>query len=168
MTSKVKMGLFFGSAMAVVYVLENILFDKNLTTTGILKSVIAGLVAGIVAGFLFAWLMGLFMKSKFLKNTTKIEISPGETMVFQTLASHFRGIEAVGGKLYLTDKRLIFKSHKLNIQNHELIINLSSIIHVSKAKSLGLISNRLIIQTSPKEKEKFVVEKLDEWIAHLK
>jgi len=46
------------------------------------------------------------------------------------------GAEAVGGKLFLTNRRLVFKSHKLNIQNHELSIHLIDIANVGRYKKL--------------------------------
>lgn len=34
-------------------------------------------------------------------------------------ANYFRGIEAVGGKIYFYEDRLVFKSHLFNIQRGE-------------------------------------------------
>jgi hypothetical protein len=88
-------------------------------------------------------------------------------MIFQTSANHFKGIEAVGGKLYLTNKNLIFKSHKLNIQNHELIIKLSDIKEIKRFRLMGLTDNGLSIHIHENRKEKFVVEKIEEWLLYL-
>ncbi len=76
-------------------------------------------------------------------------------------------MEGVGGRLYLTNKRLVFKSHKLNIQNHQLSINLIDVIGFNKYKTLGIINNGLSIQTAQNTTEKFVVEQADEWINKL-
>lgn len=40
-------------------------------------------------------------------------IEPGETVVWTRLANHSLGARAVGGKLYLTDRRLLFRPHIL-------------------------------------------------------
>ncbi|MGZ5283455.1 MAG: GRAM domain-containing protein, partial [Bacteroidia bacterium] len=93
---------------------------------------------------------------------------PGENIVFETPANHFKGIEAVGGSLYLTSKRLVFKSHKLNIQNHEFSIDLVEIKSVDRYKSIGLADNGLSIITSKGVTEKFVVEQIEEWVKLLK
>lgn len=169
MNSKVKSGLGFGIVLAVVNIIENLLFKDNPTTKDILISILTGLFAGAIAGFLFGWLMGKFESSKFVNKATKIELDTDEKLIFQTSANHFKGIEPVGGKLYLTDKRLIFKSHKLNIQNHELTINLSDITEVQKNKTLRLINNGLVIKTTQRMTEKFVVDldEVDKWLSEL-
>lgn len=68
----------------------------------------------------------------------------------------------------MTNKRLIFKSHKLNIQNHQLDINLLEINSVDRYNTLGVIDNGLSINTNQNKTEKFVVEQVDEWITQLK
>jgi GRAM domain len=55
-----------------------------------------------------------------------------EVIVKEGFANLQRGLEAVGGLLYLTDRRLIFESHKMNIQTGATIVPLDSIIGVRK------------------------------------
>lgn len=164
MNSKVKAGLSFGVGMAVFFIADNLFKSDNLTTKEIFKSVISGLIAGAISGLLFGWMMGKFSRSKFFSDI-KINLDNDERLIFETPANHFKGIEGVGGKLFLTNKRLVFKSHKLNIQNHELSINFSEIMKVDKYKTPGLINNGLSIQTEKQTTEKFVVEKIDEWLS---
>jgi hypothetical protein len=166
MNSKIKTGLIFGIAMTVFFIAENLLTNDHLTTKEIFKAIALGLFAGSISGLLFGWFLGKFSSSKFVRDATKIDISADE-LIFETPANHFKGIEAVGGKLVLTDKRLIFKSHRLNIQNHQLTINLSDVTQVDKYKTLGLVNNGLSIQITRQTTEKFVVEKIDEWLSHL-
>lgn len=90
-----------------------------------------------------------------------------ETIVFETGANHFKGVEAVVGKLYLTNKRLVFKSHKLNIQNHELSIHLSDVKNADRYKALGISNNGLVVTTINHTIEKFVVQQPGEWMEHL-
>ena len=162
-----KPGLFFGTVMATFFIAENLLSKDHLNFRIIIISVISGLIGGAVAGLLFGWLMGLFIKSKFVNDTTKIDVDSDESILFQTGANHFKGIEGVGGKLYLTNKRLVFKSHKLNIQNHLLSICLSDIITVDRYKTLNIVNNGLSVTTNQGIIEKFVVEKIDEWVMQL-
>ena len=166
--NNVRSGLFFGIAMTVFFILQNLLQKNNQTTKEILISVISGIIAGIVSGFLFGWFMRMFRKSKFLDQATRIEVNPGEEILFQTLANHFKGVEGVGGKLYLTSKQVIFKSHKLNIQNHKLSIMLSDIDSATRYKTLGMVDNGLMITTRQNKTEKFVVEEVDRWVQLLK
>jgi hypothetical protein len=165
--AKIKSGLFFGIAMTIFFILQSLLTHSNLTTKDIIISIISGLIGGALAGLLFGWLTGLFANSNRLTKDTKIDTDANETILFDTGANHFKGAEGVGGKLYLTNKRLVFKSHKFNIQNHELSISLSSIEKVDRYKTLGLVNNGLSIQTIDNKIEKFVVQKIDEWLNQL-
>src|SRR5687768_14784748 len=66
-----------------------------------------GLGLGLVAGVLFASLMGAFARQAertdtFAPGGAAPDFLPGERVVHQGLANHFKGIESVGGKLYLT------------------------------------------------------------------
>ncbi len=130
----------------------------------IAKAVVSGVFKGIIFAFLFPWLLGSFRFSPFLDTTMKIALEPGEDIVFQTGANHFKGIEGVGGKLYLTNKRLVFKSHKLNIQNHELSIDLDEIKKVERSKTVGLVDNGLTVTSGDNKMDKFVVENAEEWV----
>jgi len=164
--NRFRAGLSFGIGMTVFFILQNLLTNDNQTSKEIMKSVVSGIIAGLISGFLFGWVMGLFSKSKFVKETTKVDTDPDENIVFQTPANHFKGVEGVGGKLYLTNKRLIFKSHKLNIQNHQLLISLEDINNADRYKTLG-VNNGLSIITKQNMTEKFVVEQVDKWIEKL-
>ena len=45
----------------------------------------------------------------------KTEMVATEILLRKGSANMWRGIEAVGGELYLTSHRLVFESHSLNI-----------------------------------------------------
>lgn len=164
--SKLKAGLSFGVFMAVFIIVKDLLFADILTTKNIVKIIITGILTGGLSGLFFGWITGWFASSKFVKRTTAIEPEPGENILFETGANHFKGSEAVGGRLYLTEKRLIFQSHKLNIQNHQLSIPLSEIQTVDRYKSMGIANNGIKITTGSRT-EKFVVEKPKQWFEKL-
>ena len=107
--SKLKTGLSFGITMTIFFVLKDLLTHDNLTTKQIIISIISGVIGGTITGLLFGWLMGLFANSKFLTKGVKIDNEPDENILFETGANHFKGAEGVGGKLFLTNKRLVFK-----------------------------------------------------------
>src|SRR5215470_6508505 len=73
-----------------------------------------GLVLGLAAGLLFGLMVATFVawqRSRFTREDPGLE---GEHLLKQGPANHFRGLEGVGGWLYLTDKRLLFRSHRFN------------------------------------------------------
>ena len=85
-------------------------------------------------------------------------------LVEKTPANLFKGIEAVGGHLTITDKRLIFNAHKLNIQGGTTEILLTDIVSIGKEKSLKIIPNKMIVNTKDGKSYKFVVYKRDKLI----
>ncbi len=70
-----------------------------------------------------------------------IIFKPGENLVRSTPANMQRGLEAVGGKLYLTDTRIFFSSHKFNFQNGPTEIALEAVesVHPSLTRILGVV-----------------------------
>lgn len=164
---KFKSGLFFGIAMTVFYIVQDLLTHNNPTPKNVAIILASGLIGGALAGLLFGWLMGLFANSNILLKGTMIDTKAGESVLFDTGANHFKGAEGVGGKLYLTNKRLVFKSHRFNIQPHELSINLSDINKVDKFKTLGFVNNGLSLTIINNKTEKFAVQQIDEWVKQL-
>jgi hypothetical protein len=166
MSLKFKRGLFFGIFMAAVFIAEKLLFEDVTSAREIAGTIATGIFSGAIAGFLFSFLMAKFMSSKAVDNSTKIVINENEKIIFETPANHFKSTEGVGGKLYLTNKRLVFKSHKFNIQNHELSIPINNIAKAERYKVLNLVNKGLRIQTTEGVTERFVVDKASEWFTH--
>lgn len=73
----------------------------------------------------------------------------------------------VGGKLALTSKRLIFKSHNLNIQNHSEAIFINDIVEVKASKVKSDDENFLTLQLSNNEIERFVVYHPSQWVQNI-
>src|SRR5208283_3731617 len=124
----------------------------------------SGVVMGMVAGVLFGALMGAF--AGYQKKTFQME-RPSfavEDLVKEGGANHFSNIEAVGGWIYLTDQRLLFKSHSINVQRHELSIPLQNISEAKPCGTFAIIPNGLKIRTIDGKTEKFVVEDRKDWV----
>ncbi len=100
----------------------------------------------------------------------KTALRPNEEMLKSGPANLQRGIETVGGKLYLTNQRLIFESHKFNIQTGETLIALSDIQSIRKCwtKFLNLIPlfpNSLAVHTKQGKEYCFVLWNRKTWAA---
>lgn len=166
--SKIQAGLGFGACMAIIYIIFDLVGTEELTTGSVLISILSGIIGGAVAGLLFPWLAGILLNMNYIKRSIEIKTLADENIVFHTSANHIMGMEGVGGKLYLTNKRLVFKSHNLNIQKHELSIPLEEILQVNRYKSLGIINKGLIVTLSSGKEEKFIVEEASKWMEYLK
>lgn len=161
--NKWKPGLFFGLIMTITFLTWKLITADNLTNATIISIVIISLVGGVVAGLLFGLMTTGLARSRFVKETTKIALMEGEKIEFQSGATHCSGITGAGGKLYLTNKRLYFKSHALNLQTHDLTIFLHDIEQVDRYKSIGVINNGLVVSIKNGTTEKFIVEEASAW-----
>lgn len=91
----------------------------------------------------------------------------GEQTIKEGPANHWRGAEAVGGRLWLTNIRLHFKSHGVNVQVHEVSYPIWEIVSVEKQSTLGIVSNGMTVVLQNGQQERFVVEDRDDWIAKI-
>jgi hypothetical protein len=100
----------------------------------------------------------------------KTELKQGEHIIKQGFANLQKGIETVGGRLYLTNQRLVFEAHTINVQGGTTEIELSNINTTKKCwtKFLGLIPlfpNSLAVFTKTGEEYQFVVFGRGKWAA---
>lgn len=86
-----------------------------------------------------------------------MESMQNEKVYFDVFANLFKGVEAVGGKLKVTDSRLIFKSHSVNIQTGTTEIIMEQIAKVEKRNTLGIVPNGMSIITKDGTEHKFVL-----------
>ncbi len=91
-------------------------------------------------------------------------LEAGESFLMEGPANHFKGLEAVGGVLALSDRALVFRSHSFNIQNHELSLPLSGMDSVRAVNTLMLVPNGLLVFMRDGSRERFVVWKRKDWL----
>jgi hypothetical protein len=166
MRNKVKSGVVFGLSMTFIFLCKDFIGwikGEEFSNKEVLISIFSSLFGGLLSGLLYGWLTDKVLVNSIFTKPPKFNLHTGETIIFQTGANHFKHLEAVGGQLCLTDKRLIFKSHNLNIQNHELTIDLEDIKSIDTFKPLWLTNNGIVIKTDNPTVEKFVVEKREKW-----
>jgi len=138
-------GLLFGTFQAFMYGINT------------------AIILGPTTGLLFGIFMHLFVNSKAVKRQTQIEITDGESIIHSGGANHLKNNEGVGGKLYLLTDKLQFKSHRFNLQNHELVIYIDQIKDIAFYNNLGIVPNGLAISLTDGRQEKFVVSGRQLW-----
>lgn len=99
----------------------------------------------------------------------KTNLSQGEHVIKQGAANLQRGLETVGGKLYLTNERLIFEAHKINFQSNATEIGLEDIDSLAKSwtKFLGklpIMPNSISVYTKENKEYRFVLFGRKAWI----
>jgi hypothetical protein len=103
----------------------------------------------------------------------KTRLRRDEEVIRDAAANLQRGIETVGGWLYLTTERLIFEAHAFNIQAGATIIPLRDVEDIWKTwtKFLGLLPvfpNSLAVSTAKGKTFRFVLGNRDAWISDIR
>lgn len=87
-----------------------------------------------------------------------MDLLPGETIVSDQSANWMKGPLAIGGRLVVTDRRVLFIPYKkFNKSTVPLIIDIQDIANVDYSNSFLFIPNGIIITVVSGEKYKFVV-----------
>lgn len=167
---KLKIGsaVLIGLVFASLLMLMDYLLDEELANP--YKYLFQGTFFGFFMGIGFPFLFKKFEKgisSNLGKNLTP-KLDELENIEIQGPANLFRGIEGVGGKLFLTNKKIIFKSHKINIQGGQTDIEYVNIESINKRKTAKLIDNGIRIITNDKKEFDFVVNDRDLWVKKMK
>lgn len=95
----------------------------------------------------------------------QVQLFAGETILIESLANLFRGLEGVGGRIKVTNFRVIFEAHALNIQSQPEIIPLNEIVAAGKRNTIGIIPNGIFIRTSDGNEFRFVTWKREQLLS---
>jgi hypothetical protein len=85
------------------------------------------------------------------------ELKSGEEVLADIGANLIRGVEAVGGRLRVTNTRLIFEAHSFNLQKMPAEILREHIADVQERNTLWVVPNGILIRTRSGVEYKFVV-----------
>jgi hypothetical protein len=98
----------------------------------------------------------------------KTAMRPNEQVMKDGAANLQKGIETVGGRLYLTTERLVFEAHRLNVQGGVTELELADVESSEPCwtKFLGLIPlfpNSLAVRTRAGREYRFVLYGRSAW-----
>ena len=98
------------------------------------------------------------------------ELNQNERILKDGTANFQKGMEAVGGKLYLTNQRLVFEAHLINVQRGVTEIGLSDIQSSEKcwtkfAGIVPLVPNSLKVITKQGKEHRFALYGRQAWAA---
>ncbi len=92
----------------------------------------------------------------------------GEQTLAAVSANLLRGMEGVGGHLTISNKRLIFRPHALNVQRRQVVIPLEDVNGVGRCSVLGAFPTGLYVKTRDGLVYRFVVYRRDELIGMIR
>lgn len=107
--------------------------------------------------------MGLFE----MLGGTALALGEGERVVHGGPANMFRGFESVGGRLWLTDRRLVFRSHAVNAQAGESAWPREAIARAEPCRTLKIVPNGVRVHLRDGKVVQFVVQGRAEWVQAL-
>lgn len=154
--------LYVGILMLFDYFSDEKLYSLN---SLIFQGIFFGVFIGIGCTYVTEK-FGTKFTSKIGKNI-KPKLTQREIIEMEGPANLFRGMEGVGGKMFLTNKKIIFKSHKINIQTGQTDIFYENITEINKRKTAKLIDNGIRIKTNDGNEFDFVVNEREHWIEKL-
>jgi hypothetical protein len=149
------------TAFSLPWAILMIIYDSIVKGGLTISSLVWTLIGGLIAGILFALTMQYVAGRLYKKNT--VELADDERVMKEGPANHFKRKEGVGGKLVLTNRRLIFKSHKINIQVHQHHFDLGQIERVKTTRTLRFLENGLTVELTNNESHKFIVDAPNDW-----
>ena len=80
-----------------------------------------------------------------------------EQVLHHTVANLFRGIMSVGGQLRVTNYRLLFDAHAINIRYEAIEISLAIVAEARPRNTLFVVPNGMLVRTLNGTDYKFVV-----------
>ena len=122
-----------------------------------------GLAYGAFGGFLFGLCMASFLYFQTRKFRENRPLDADEKLIWEGPANHHGN----GGWLYLTDSRMLYLSHKVNIKTHELEFPLADVVSVERGRTLGVIPNKLILNLRNGKREEFGVQSVKNWVGRI-
>ncbi len=141
---------------AIIYGIVLFLFDRDQNINSILFQ---SVFFGVLFVLIFPWAMKKMIGKRI--DNIQPELLNDEIIEEEIFANLFRGLEGVGGKIFLTNQRLVFKSHSLNIQKGQTNIIYLDIDSIHKRKTAKLVDNGIKIITKEGTEYNFVVNDRD-------
>jgi hypothetical protein len=99
--------------------------------------------------------------------TNTVNSATQETVLVKTPANLFRGTEAVGGQLTITNQRILFVPHAVNFQTQPEEILIKEITAVGKVNTFGIVPNGMAVRVRSGQQFHFVIWKREQLIALL-
>ncbi len=158
MNSYVKQQLKSGAFFFLIYTVGMTLFFYYLGGS-FLRALTLSIIAGLPASVTIVAVNFYTSVSKGATDTFPVKFDEGEEVKFKAGAIHTGENKPASGQLILTDKRLIFKSRKIETNRQEFAIELGEISKSDTFKTFYFLENGLRIFTSKGKTLEFLTRK---------
>jgi len=160
--------ILFALTLGVGYGVIILIFKGDLSDETISEAIRGAGVFFIIFGLGFPALLEKLVPALGMKVKLP-ELKDNESIVWEEPAKLFHNKYLLaGGKVFLTEDRLIFNSHKYNFQNGETSISRDNIAELIERKTMGLVDNGLRVTTKDNLEFDFVLNNRVELIEKLR
>ncbi len=158
-----KQRVFIGLTAGLSYGAFRYLFDmQNLE-----RAAISALVFALFFGFGYPAFLSWFTNRQLAKIKDP-ELEANEVILFRDAASIYKNKwVAVGGKLFITNQRLIFIPTKANFNKGNVEIKRANIMQITKRKSGGIVNNGMKLSYLDGSEHIFILNSRDEIVKML-
>jgi hypothetical protein len=94
-------------------------------------------------------------------------LEAGEQIICESPASRYTWSNSFRGKLFLTNRRLVFLPDEIFRPKEELTVARADITCMNRRSFFDLLNVKIIIITASNKKEKFAVQDRKEWVKAL-
>lgn len=160
-----KYALFQGAAIAATLTVVGIYLNGGFSSGTLVKILGWAFLGGAIAAVCHLWLQFKFAQAAYEIDALKLDGISDESILLQSAATYVNGGETVGGKLFLTNKRILFKCKKQHHQNMEVSIPIDAVLSITSFKILWFINSGISIKMQGEAPTEFVVNDLKPWFS---
>ena len=151
----------------MLYIVDNCSANVHYSSTSIVfQAVLFGIFFGVGFPFLNQQITGTQYKK--LDSSIRPTLTGAEKIEIEGPAHLIHGVNRVGGRIYLTNQKMIFTSHENKIQNKQTDISYQNITKVEKRKTKLIHDNGIRIFTKEQKHFDFVVNERDVWLDEIR
>jgi hypothetical protein len=159
--SFLKLALLHAVLWAVIWVGIKSAENNGFTTSILWTSLASGLVMGVSWALLMKWMTGDPFKH------VKLKLESNETIVKEGGANLMTGKMMEGGKLAVTNRRLMFKGQRYDTRDFQFVFEFDKIENIRIHKSWKLLKNELHIDLVDGSKHRFSLDHPDQWLSSI-
>lgn len=155
-SQKLKTGIIYGFIFFVLHATLNYWFlEKDIST-----ALIGGSIFGVIMGFFNALFIIRFGVPIKILESISLELEKGEKILFQSAANFITHPVALNGKLFITNKSVVFKHHDATNEEIALCIGLHDIDKLEILKLLFIFDKGVAVHTLSKQEYQFTIDSM--------
>lgn len=155
-SQKLKTGIMYGFIFFVLHASMNYwLLKKDISTV-----LIGGAIFGVIMGFFNALFLKRFGVSIKILESISLELGIDEKILFQSAANLTTNTVALNGKLFITNKSIVFKHYNATREDAALCISLNDIDKLEILKLLFIFDTGVAVHTRSKKEYHFTIDSI--------